>query len=92
MKAPHQPIARISALQSSPLAKSATADDMLGLEPVIFLAKIMLTMNLLTDLRLCNGATETLVQITHTPNHHPPNLPIAVIVTFHNYRTLHERQ
>ena len=30
----HQPIARINSRHSSSLAKSATADDMLGLEPV----------------------------------------------------------
>lgn len=62
---------------------------MLGLEPVIFLAKrakVMLTMNLWTDVGLCNGATGTLVHFIYTPNHHPPDLPNAVIVKFDNYR------
>lgn len=84
----HQPIARINARHSISLAKSATADDMLGLEPVIFLAKrakVMLTMNLWTDVGLCNGATGTLVHFIYAPNHHPPDLPIAVIVKFDNY-------
>ena len=35
----HQPIASTNARHSSSLAKSATADHMLGLEPVIFLTK-----------------------------------------------------
>ena len=44
----HQPIARINACHSSSSAKAATSDDMLRLEPIIFLAKgakTMLTMN-----------------------------------------------
>ena len=84
----HQPIARINAQHSSSLAKSATADDLLGLEPVTFLAKgakVMLTMNLWTDVGLCNGATGTLVHFIYAPNHHPPDLPIAVIVKFDNH-------
>lgn len=49
LSALHQPIARINARHSSEAAKKASADEMSGLEPVVFLAKgahIMLTMNL----------------------------------------------
>ena len=85
----NEPIARINARHSSSLAKAATADDMLGLEPVSFLAKgakVMLAINLWTDVGLCNGATGTVIHFIYAPNHHPPDLPVAVIVKFDNYR------
>ena len=83
----NQPIARINARHSSSLAKTATADDVLGLEPFLAKgAKVMLTMNLWTDVGLCNGATETVIHFIYAPNHHPPDLPVAVIVKFDNYR------
>ena len=59
------------------------------LEPVVFLAKgarVMLTMNLWSSVGLCNGATGTVVDIIYQNNHQPPDLPIAVIVEFENYR------
>ncbi len=62
---------------------------MSGLEPVVFLAKgarVMLTMNLWSSVGLCNGATGTVVDIIYQNNHQPPDLPIAVIVDFLNYR------
>ena len=62
---------------------------MSGLEPVVFLAKgarVMLTMNLWSSVGLCNGATGTVVDIIYQNNHQPPDLPIAVIVEFENYR------
>ena len=40
-------------------AQTLSADDMGGIEPVIYLskgAKVMLNMNLWTDVGLCNGA------------------------------------
>ena len=58
---------------------------MSGLEPLVFLAKgarVMLTMNC----GLCNGATRTVVDIIYQNNHRLPDLPIAVIVEFENYR------
>ena len=58
---------------------------MSGLEPVVFLAKgarVMLTMNLWSSI----GATGTVVDIIYQNNHQPPDLPIAVIVEFENYR------
>ncbi len=83
------PIAHINARHSSALAKKISADDMSGLEPVVFLAKgarVMLTMNLWSSVGLCNGATGTVVDIIYQNNHQPPDLPIAVIVDFENYR------
>ena len=84
----HQPIARINARHSSEAAKKASADEMSGLEPVVFLAKgahIMLTMNLWTDVGLCNGATGIVVDFIYATNQQPPDLPIAVIVKFDDY-------
>ena len=83
------PIARINARHSSALAKKISSNDMSGLEPVVFLAKgarVMLTMNLWSSVGLCNGATGTVVDIIYQNNHQPPDLPIAVIVEFENYR------
>jgi hypothetical protein len=71
------------------LAKKISSDDRSGLEPVVFLAKgarVMLTMNLCSSFGLCNGATGTVVDIIYQNNHKPPDLPIAVIVEFENYR------
>ena len=62
---------------------------MSGLEPVVFLAKgarVMLTMNLWSSVGLCNGATGTVVDIIFQNDHQPPELPIAVMVQFENYR------
>ena len=46
----------------------------------------MLTMNLWSTVGLCNGATGTVVDIIFQNNHQLPDLPIAVIVQFENYR------
>jgi hypothetical protein len=84
-----QPIATINALHSSELAKKATLDDMSGLEPTIFLAKsaiVMLTMNLWTDVGLCNGATGIVREFIYANNQQPPDLSAAVIVEFDDYR------
>ena len=65
---------------------------MSGLQPVVFLAKgarVMLTMNLWSSVGHCNGATGTVIDIVYENNHQPPDspdLPIAVIVEFENYR------
>ncbi len=83
------PIAHINARHSSALAKKISSDDMSGLQPVVFLAKgarVMLTMNLWASVGLCNGATGTIVDIIYQNNHQPPDLPIAVMVEFENYR------
>ena len=83
------PIAHINALHSAAVAKKISSDDMSGLEPVVFLAKgarVMLTMNLWSCVGLCNGATGTVVDIIYQNNYQPPDLPIAVMVEFENYR------
>ena len=62
---------------------------MSGLEPVIFPAKgahVMLTMNLWTDAGLCNGASGTVLYFIYVTNEQPPDLPIAVVVKFNDYR------
>ena len=84
-----QPIAHINARHSSEVAKKISSDDMSGLEPVTLLAKgarVMLTMNLWPTVGLCNGATGIVVDMIFQNNHQPPDLPIAVIVEFENYR------
>ena len=53
------PIAHINARHSSALARTISANDMFGLQPVVFLAKgarVMLTINLWSSVGLCNGA------------------------------------
>jgi DNA replication protein DnaC len=83
------PVAHINARYSSAIAKRISPDDMSGLEPVVFLAKgarVMLTMNLWSSIGLCNGATGTVVDFIFENNHQPPDLPVAVIVQFENYR------
>ena len=60
---------------------------MSGLE-LVFLAKgahLILTMNLWTDIGLCNGATGTIVEFIYASNQQPPDLPIAIIVKFNDY-------
>ena len=84
------PVANINARHSSEVAKKVSPDDMSGLEPIVFLAKgarvMLLTMNLWPSVGLCNGATGTVVDLIFQNNHQPPDLPIAVIVEFENYR------
>lgn len=61
---------------------------MSGLVPILFLARnasVMLTMNLWPEVGLCNGATGKVVDIIFAENHSPPDLPIAVMVTFDYY-------
>lgn len=83
------PFARIDARHSSDVAKKINSDEMSGLQPVIYLsmgAKVMLTMNLWPRAGLCNGATGTVVDFIYKNGHQPPDLPIAVIVQFDDYR------
>ena len=84
-----QPIAHINARHSSMVAKKRPSEDMSGLEPVVFLAKgarVILTMNLWSSVGLCNGATGTVVDFIFQNGHQPPELPIAVVVMFEDYR------
>ena len=42
----------------------------------------MLTMNIITELGLCNGALGTLVHFVYTNGQQPPCLAICVIIQF----------
>ena len=70
-----QPVAQITARHSSATAKKISAG-----------AKVMLILNLWPEVDLCNGATGTVVDFIYQSDHQPPDLPIAVIVKFDNYR------
>ena len=84
-----KPIATIHALHSHKSASSLSSDEFSGLEPTVSIAngaKVMLTMNLCTEVGLCNGATGTVVHIIfQNPMQGPPDLPVAVIVHFKDY-------
>lgn len=84
----HKPIAKIEARHSSSIAKALSPEEMRRLVPTLFLAReayVMLTMNLWSEVGLCNGATGKVIDIVYADNHSPPNLPIAVIVQFDYY-------
>ncbi len=81
--------AEISARHLTAIAKNISSDEFSGLQPLLFLAKgakIMRTMNLWLAVDLCNGATGTIVHFIYQNGHQPPDLPLAVIVKFDNYR------
>ena len=84
-----KPIATIHALHSHKSASSLSSDEFSGLEFTVSIAndaKVMLTMNLCTEVGLCNGATGTVVHIIfQNPVQGPPDLPVAVIVHFKDY-------
>ena len=68
--------------------KKISADEMSGLQPVLYLARdarIMLTMNLWPDVGLCNGATGVVKHIIYQAGHGPPSLPISVMIQFDKY-------
>lgn len=84
LKSFNQPIAMIKARHSLG-AQTLSADDMGGLEPVIYLskgAKVILTMNLWTDVGLCTGAIGTVLDFVYAEGQQPPCLPICVLVQF----------
>ena len=83
------PIAIVHAKHNNKTAKNLNSQDMSGLEPIIHIATgahVMLTVNLWTSVGLCNGAKGIIKHIIYQANHKPPDLPIAVIVQFENYR------
>ena len=84
LKALNQPIATIKARHSGG-AQNLSSDEMGGLEPVIYLAKgarVMLTMNIWTEVGLCNGALGTVLDFVYPHDQTPPTLPICVLVQF----------
>ena len=67
LKSLNQPIAMTKARHSLG-AQTLSADHMGGLEPVSYLSKgtkVMLTMNLWTDVGLCNGAIGTVLDFVY---------------------------
>lgn len=84
LKALNEPIAIVKARHSNG-AHNLSSDDVGGLEPVIYLARgarVMLTMNIWTEVGLCNGALGTLVHFVYANGQQPPCLPICVIIQF----------
>lgn len=83
-----EPIAKINAVHSNPMAANAKADDAGGLYPVVCLAlnaRVLLTANLWPEVGLCNGSAGTVHKILYQHGHRPPHLPIAVIIDFDQY-------
>ncbi|XP_065061670.1 LOW QUALITY PROTEIN: uncharacterized protein LOC135688681 [Rhopilema esculentum] len=81
------PIARINAKHNNVSASKQPADDMGGLQPTLLLSKgamVMLTRNLWTEVGLCNGAIGVVYDIIYQTEQGPPNLPISVLVQFHD--------
>lgn len=84
LKSLNKPIAVIKARHSRG-AHAISSDHMGGLEPVVYLAKgakVMLTMNLWTDVGLCNGALGNVINFIYAEGQQPPCLPICVLVQF----------
>lgn len=84
LKRLNKPIAVIKARHSRG-AHAISSDNMGGLEAVVYLAKgakVMLTMNLWTDVGLCNGALGTVIDFIYSEGQQPPCLPICVLVQF----------
>ena len=89
LRASAHPVATIKAVHSGPSAAKASSEDAGGLEAIICLAcgaRVMLTANLWVDMGLVNGAMGTVEAICYRQNEAPPNLPIAVTVSFDAYR------
>ena len=80
----NQPVATVKARHSGG-AQTLSSDEMGGLEPVIYLtkgARVMLTMNIWTEVGLCNGALGTVIDFVYAKDQAPPTLPICVLVQF----------
>ena len=79
---------KLRAKHSGHGASAATSDKAGGLEAVLFIsteAKVVLTCNLWAEVGLCNDSFGTIEHIWFAENMGPPNLPVAVLVHFHNY-------
>ena len=76
----NQPIATIKARHSGGAQTLIiSSDEMGGLEHVIYLAKgarVMLTINIWTEVGLCNGALGTVLDFVYADGQTPPALPI----------------
>jgi ATP-dependent DNA helicase PIF1 len=70
-------------------AKKADSDVAHGLESQLLLARgarIMLTMNLWTEVGLVNGAMRIVQDLLFGEDQGPPFLPIAVLISFDKYK------
>lgn len=66
-------------------AHAISSDNTGGLEAVVYLTKgdkVILTMNLWTDVGLCNGSLGTVIDFIYSEGQQPPCLPISVLVQF----------
>jgi ATP-dependent DNA helicase PIF1 len=84
------PVAKIQAIHTGGIeAKNANSDTAHGLEACILLARgarVMLTANLQTEIGLVNGSMGTVRDIIFSEDQGPPCLPIAVLISFDNYK------
>jgi ATP-dependent exoDNAse (exonuclease V) alpha subunit len=84
------PVAKIQAIHTGGKdAKNANTDTAHGLESYILLARgtrIMLTANLQIETGLINGSMGTVQDIIFQDDQGPPSLPIAVLISFDNYK------
>ncbi|CAH3167618.1 unnamed protein product, partial [Pocillopora meandrina] len=53
-----------------------------GLSVILVGARVMLTMNMWTEVGLCNGALGTVLDFVYADGQTPPALPICVLVQF----------
>jgi len=84
------PVAKILAVHTGGNeAKKADSDAAHGLEAQLLLARgarVMLTTNLWTKAGLVNGAMGTVQDLLFGEDQGPPFLPIAVLISFENYK------
>ena len=84
------PVAKIQAIHTGGSeAKKADSDTAYGLEAYILLARgaqVMLTVNLQTQSGLVNSSMGTVQDIIFQEDQGPPSLPIAVLISFDNYK------
>ena len=84
----NEPIAPIKAVHSTQHAKRPNADELSGLQPLMFLARkanVMLTCNLWPAVGLVNGACGKVIDLVYKLGQSPADLPGTVIVQFGHY-------
>ena len=79
------PIVRINSLNSSSRAKNLSPESFRGLRNFLYLcvgSKVVLTLNIRTELGLCNGTTGVVRDIIYEQDTKPPALPTCVWCDF----------